>query len=111
MIAIEGCRERTGVNVCDARHSVEETAPSFPRIDFGLIDKGPDVRHNKDVRETVSELAERARGFFWSLRNRPEANIAVFTHSSFLRNGMKYGLETPDESGTLACSFSAQSLY
>ena len=100
IIAVEGCRERTGVNPCDERYPVEQTASSFPRIDFGLIDKGPDLRHNKDVRETAEELGARALGFFWSFKNRSETSIAVFTHSSFLRNGLKHGLDTPDESGT-----------
>lgn len=97
VIADEGCRERTGLHPCDARKPAKDQAARFPRVDFRAITPGADPYHDAARRETEEELVQRGRGFFWSLRSRPEKIIAVFTHSSFLRNTLTHGIDAPQE--------------
>lgn len=96
VVAIEGCRERTGEHIYDGRKPVSDTAKQFPRFDFSQIDTGPDTRHDPHVRETIDQLVERGRGFFWELQHREEKIIAVFSHSSFLRNVLEHGMSRDD---------------
>lgn len=96
-IADEWCRERMGVHHCDARSELKHLSGRFPTVDFGGIAAGADPYHSDTVRESESELVSRGRAFLWSLAARPETVIAVFTHSSFLRNTLRHGVEVTDE--------------
>lgn len=96
-IVIEGCRERTGLHLADMRSPREKIEGRFPGFDFSAIERGEDIRFNPIARERVeTELTNRARGFWWGLKDRPEKCIAVFSHSSFLTNSIKHAFFNPD---------------
>jgi len=98
VVVIEGCRERTGEHIYDSRKPVGETMGQFPRFDFSKIDPGLDKRHDAQNRESIEDMVARGRGFFWELQHREENIIAVFSHSSFLRNVLEHGMshDNPD---------------
>ncbi|CAN0313692.1 unnamed protein product, partial [Hapterophycus canaliculatus] len=66
--------------------SVSELKEEFPTISFDAIEHEEDVYYEAlgDERETNETVADRARELFSWLRDRPETNIAVVTHSAFL---------------------------
>nr|CAD1843542.1 unnamed protein product [Ananas comosus var. bracteatus] len=47
-VAVEECRERLGVNLCDKRRSISDYRPLFPAIDFSLIESDEDVLWEAD---------------------------------------------------------------
>lgn len=100
LIACEEVRERYGQHVCDRRSRVEDVAGIFPTVHFARVQKGDDPLFD-GKKESVDEAAERGKGFFLSLMERPETSIGVVTHSSFLFNTISRRLETPDPKGTL----------
>jgi len=85
-MAHEGCREDLGLLSCNRMRPASEAAAEFPFVDFGGVSSGEsDSLWGPDKRETRQEQADRAYGFVTEfLRNRPEREIAVVTHSSFL---------------------------
>lgn len=99
VICDELLRERNGVHVCDMRSPVDALLPAFPTVDFRTIAPGTDPLFQPTVRETVEQLADRGKRFFWSLKDRPEDSIAVFSHSSFLLNTLTHAFLTPDPTG------------
>lgn len=98
LVAEESLRERNGVHVCDKRSAKEDVMGLYPTVDFRRITPGPDALFSQ-VRETEDELAARGKGFFLSLKDRPEKCFAVFTHSSFLFNTLSRAFQTPEPSG------------
>lgn len=107
MVALEGCRERIGVHVADKRSAVEDIAPAFPSFDFSAVAPGADAAFSDNTRETIEQIVERGRGFFWALRQRPEQVIAVFSHSSFLYNTIRNGFDLENAGSELMnpCAF------
>ncbi|VFQ62273.1 unnamed protein product [Cuscuta campestris] len=83
-LAMELCREHIGVHWCDKRRSISEYKPSFPAIDFSLIEDDDDTLWKEDIRETNEEVAKRGSNFLKWLWTRKEKEIAVVTHSGFL---------------------------
>lgn len=84
-IAHELCRERIADFTCDGRRSVKELKRDFPGVDFSLVTDNDDLMF--DNRKENDELCqERAMEFLEWLCARPEAHIAVVTHSMFLKN-------------------------
>ncbi|XP_019152877.1 PREDICTED: phosphoglycerate mutase-like protein 1 isoform X1 [Ipomoea nil] len=83
-LAMELCREHTGVHWCDKRRNISEYKPQFPAIDFSLIEHNDDILWKEDIRETDEELATRGMKFLNWLLTRKEKEIAVVTHSGFL---------------------------
>ncbi|CAH9105198.1 unnamed protein product [Cuscuta epithymum] len=83
-LAMELCREHIGVHWCDKRRSISEYKPSFPAIDFSLIEHDDDTLWKEDIREANEEVAKRGMNFLKWLSTRKEKEIAVVTHSGFL---------------------------
>eukprot|EP00919_Chromeraceae_sp_WS-2016_P028587 GHVR01067633.1.p1 GENE.GHVR01067633.1~~GHVR01067633.1.p1 ORF type:complete len:264 (+),score=8.54 GHVR01067633.1:60-851(+) len=82
IIANENIREQMGIYICDRRRSVMETRKDFPMVDFSHIDM--DDQRWTPTREDEFQLVDRAHEFLLWLRDRPEREIAVFSHSAFL---------------------------
>ncbi|EFJ50919.1 hypothetical protein VOLCADRAFT_57872 [Volvox carteri f. nagariensis] len=83
-IAHELCREHIGVHPCDRRSPVSEYKKRFPAVDFSLVDPDEDALWTPNHRETKDEIRRRGLAFLKWLATRPERNIAVVSHSSFL---------------------------
>lgn len=84
-LAHEGCREISGVHVCDKRQSATELRRDFPMVDYttmSIMDEDPTWKI--DEREKPLELASRGYDFLLWLRSRPESDIVVATHSAWL---------------------------
>lgn len=84
LVAWEGCREHLGEHPCDKRRRISEISPSFPAVDFGLIDSDEDALWLPDSRETKEAIKLRGLIFMQWLMQRPEQFIAVVAHSGFL---------------------------
>lgn len=109
-VAQEDCREIMGQHRCDRRVSPAFRASSFPHVDFsGLEDHDPvlaarcgdpteedleataetdavfnAVPNYAEARETDEAAVGRALDFLFWIRDRPEQDICVVTHSAFL---------------------------
>ncbi|CAL0307789.1 unnamed protein product [Lupinus luteus] len=88
-IAVELCREQTGVHPCDKRRTISEYRNMFPGIGFQLIESDEDMLWIPDVREKTEDVAARGLKFLEWLWTRKEKEIAVVTHSSFLFNTLR----------------------
>ncbi|KAI8616306.1 histidine phosphatase superfamily [Chytriomyces sp. MP71] len=91
----EGCRERAGLYTCDKRRSkteiVNEMAPLFAKtgdlIDFdsfGFFSEADELW--TETRESSEDCTMRAIQMMEWLASRPEREIAVVTHSSWLKH-------------------------
>eukprot|EP00927_Polykrikos_kofoidii_P066443 TRINITY_DN62041_c0_g1_i1.p1 TRINITY_DN62041_c0_g1~~TRINITY_DN62041_c0_g1_i1.p1 ORF type:complete len:278 (-),score=44.28 TRINITY_DN62041_c0_g1_i1:167-1000(-) len=84
-VAHESCREIMGIHVCDRRRRLSDVRPEFTFVDYDEVGiSEEDSLWNADVRETQTELADRAYSFMLWIRSRPESEIVVATHSAFL---------------------------
>ncbi|KAI3425092.1 hypothetical protein D9Q98_008470 [Chlorella vulgaris] len=84
-IAWEGCREQLGKHPCDKRRPMREISPSFPAVDFSLLESDEDnLWLSADWRESHDEIRKRGVEFVRWLQQRPEQHIAVVSHSAFL---------------------------
>ncbi|XP_024544563.1 phosphoglycerate mutase-like protein 1 isoform X1 [Selaginella moellendorffii] len=88
-VAQELCRERMSVRSSDKRRAISNYAPMFTTVDFSQIEDDDDKMWNPDTPETMKELQERITLFLQWLWDRKETEIAVVSHSSFLRNMLK----------------------
>ncbi|KAL1520418.1 hypothetical protein AB1Y20_022002 [Prymnesium parvum] len=89
-VAVEETREMFGAHTSDARRPLSEIEREFGhRVDFSEIRSERDVLsfHEDGTlrpRERVQEEVERIYRFLVYLRSRPEAEIAVVSHSTYL---------------------------
>ncbi|KAF6265296.1 phosphoglycerate mutase-related protein [Scenedesmus sp. NREL 46B-D3] len=83
-VCYELCREHLGVHPCDKRCSVSELAAEYPAVDFSLLSDEEDVLWQQQHRETKEEIKARGLAFMAQVMARPERNIAIVSHSSFL---------------------------
>ncbi|CAM9410424.1 unnamed protein product [Choristocarpus tenellus] len=85
-IALECVRERAGGHFCDRRRVLSELKQEFPTITWDEIKEEEDTYWDGfgEGRETDETLKRRAYELFRWLKDRPETNIAVVTHSAFL---------------------------
>lgn len=88
-VGVELCREHLGVHPCDRRREISAYRELFPAVDFSLVKTEADTWWRADHRETEAELLARAAKFVQYILTRPERDIAVVTHSSFLHHMMK----------------------
>lgn len=84
LVAVELCREAFGLHPCDQRRPRSTVEKEFPTVDFSGVPSDEDVLFRPDVRETIEEVAKRARAFLKLLRDRPEKTICVVSHGVFL---------------------------
>ncbi|KAL6885575.1 hypothetical protein ACP4OV_010354 [Aristida adscensionis] len=83
-LAVEACRERSGLYLCDRRRSITEYQTLFPAIDFSLIESDEDALWVPDVRESKEAVAARAMKFIDWLWTREEKEIAIVSHGGFI---------------------------
>jgi broad specificity phosphatase PhoE len=83
-VANELVRETNGKHTCDRRRETSEAARDFPMVDFSALDSKEDPTWTEQ-RETSAAISCRGYSFLteW-LRQRPEKEIVVATHSAFL---------------------------
>lgn len=84
-VAFELCREHIGKHPCDRRRPLEEYRKKFPGIDFSNVLNEDDIYWKAGQRESDADIAKRGIEFLQWLSNRPETEIAVVSHSGFLR--------------------------
>ncbi|CAB1116470.1 unnamed protein product [Ectocarpus sp. CCAP 1310/34] len=85
-VALECVRERAGAHPCDRRRCVSELKQEYPDISFDEIKDEKDVYFDSlgEEREPNDLMADRGRELLSWLKERPETNIVVVTHSAFL---------------------------
>lgn len=97
-VAHEGCHEIAGVHICDRRRPLNDLRTDFPCVDYDTANiSEEDPLWKEDVRESLTELADRGYAFLMWLRSRPEADIAVATHSTFLFALLNAAMRCEDE--------------
>jgi broad specificity phosphatase PhoE len=94
-LALECAREQYGKHICDKRSLASDTARKFGRINMSLILE-EDMLWTT-VRESRSSVIDRAFQLVEWLKERPESNIAVVTHSSFLLTLFNAALDTTEQ--------------
>jgi broad specificity phosphatase PhoE len=101
-LALESVREQSGFHPCDRRRPVSEYKTEFQHVDFGLVgdDEDPLYHLHAGEREPDMHVAERSSQFFAWLRQRPEKEIVVVTHSAFLRHTFSNVLDAEEDDNT-----------
>jgi broad specificity phosphatase PhoE len=87
IVAHEGCREQLGVFLCDKRSDIADYVEDgrYHRVDFSHIQSDSDTLWQETYRESMLEMAQRAEDLLlWLLRERPEREIVIGTHSAWL---------------------------
>lgn len=84
VLALEDLHETGGRHTCDRRLNRTALRSQFPRVDYSLITEEDDPLWHDTQRETKASIATRAANFLSFLRQRPENNVLVATHSGFL---------------------------
>ena len=85
VLAHEGCHEMGGLHTCDRRLPRSELAAAYGAVDFSLIETEDDpMWGDGTARESLEACAARGAGFARWLMARPETEIAVACHSTFL---------------------------
>eukprot|EP00977_Amphora_coffeiformis_P010175 scaffold2363_cov159-Amphora_coffeaeformis.AAC.37 len=70
----------------------------YPTVDFSLLASEEDTLFMAERHETALEKADRVYEFLLYLRNLPQKEIAVVTHSAWLFHMCNAVMEIPDES-------------
>ncbi|CAM9268494.1 unnamed protein product [Discosporangium mesarthrocarpum] len=85
-MALECARERAGGHYCDKRRALSVLKEEFPSINWQEVKDEEDVYWENlgGNRETDEAMKERAFELFRWIKERPETNIVVVTHSAFL---------------------------
>ncbi|XP_024534273.1 phosphoglycerate mutase-like protein isoform X2 [Selaginella moellendorffii] len=89
LVAVELCRERISARTSDRRRSISSYKAHFPSVDFSQIEEESDVLWNAETAESLAAMQQRIRQFLQWLWERKEEEIAVVSHSSFMRNMLK----------------------
>lgn len=86
-IAHDLCRERSGLYTCDRRSRISQVRKRFAKcIDFDSFCPVDEDKLWTEERESDEDCTARAMEFVRWLSSRPEKEIAVVTHSSWLRH-------------------------
>ena len=97
-VAHEKCREDLGVLVCNQRQRTSQIQSVYPKVDFSLLVDEHDVLFLPNRHETSLEKANRVYDFLLYLRDLPQTEIAVVTHSAWLFNMCNAVMDIPDDS-------------
>lgn len=103
VLASENAREHFSGCAADCRRPVSWAMRAFPGVDFSDVtsdadpfsatnDPGEELDVSFGVREGPDELQARVYRFLYYLRDRPEANIVVISHGSFIRHALEAAL-------------------
>ncbi len=91
IIALDGIKEfPQGMETCNKRREKKELEMNFKNIDFSELDSDTDQMWREDRFETIEELEQRIEDFKKLLKKLDNENVAVVSHSSFLKQ-MLYG--------------------
>ncbi len=91
IIAFDGTKEfPQGLETCNKRRERKELEVNFKNIDFSELDSDTDQMWREDRFETIEELEQRIEDFKNLLKKLDDENVAVVSHSSFLKQ-MLYG--------------------
>ena len=91
IIALDGIKEfPQGMETCNKRREKKELEVNFKNIDFSELDSDTDQMWREDRFETIEELEQRIEDFKKLLKKLDDENVAVVSHSSFLKQ-MLYG--------------------
>ena len=91
IIALDGIKEfPQGMETCNKRREKKELEVNFKNIDFSELDSDTDQMWREDRFETIEELEQRIEDFKNLLKKLDNENVAVVSHSSFLKQ-MLYG--------------------
>ena len=91
IIALDGIKEfPQGMETCNKRRERKELEVNFKNIDFSELDSDTDQMWREDRFETIEELEQRIEDFKNLLKKLDDENVAVVSHSSFLKQ-MLYG--------------------
>ena len=91
IIAFDGIKEfPQGMETCNKRRERKELEVNFKNIDFSELDSDTDQMWREDRFETIEELEQRIEDFKNLLKKLDDVNVAVVSHSSFLKQ-MLYG--------------------
>ena len=86
IIALDGIKEfPQGMETCNKRRERKELESNFKRIDFSELDSDTDQMWREDRFETIEELEQRIEDFKNFLIKLDDDNIAVVSHSSYLK--------------------------
>jgi broad specificity phosphatase PhoE len=90
LIAIDEITEYPqSVEYCNKRKNKTQLKKLYPSVDFSNLNEiSPYWIDDTDVKESEKECLERAKKFKEFLMSRPEKNICIVTHSSFLKGFM-----------------------
>ena len=89
-----------GSELCNKRKTREILQSNYPTVEFTYI---PDGKVNwSEKAETIYELQDRIEEMLEFIKNRPETNIAVVSHSSFLSQHL-YGEVYDEENELMHC--------
>ena len=72
-----------GEDTCNKRSSLSLLKNKYPKINFNLSDD-EDILWREEYREKIDELENRIKIMIDYLKSRPEKNIAIIGHSSFI---------------------------
>ena len=85
IISFELAREYPiGGHTCNKRSSKEYLMKMFPNINFDDIKDGEDYLWDPEKQESIHELDLRINTFKKFIEGRPEKNIALVSHASFI---------------------------
>jgi len=77
-------QETSGVNVCDRRRDRSEIADDFPWVEWGRLETERDEFFDAEKREPARSVSDRGYDSMRWVRERPEKEILVATHSAWL---------------------------
>lgn len=98
-IAVENVREQTGLHPCDRRKPISVHKTTYNHVNFDHIASNEDPIYSKYIlREPDNDVAARGREFIKWLKQRPEKEIIVVTHSAYLRHLFNKVLDIESES-------------
>jgi len=85
IISFELVREfPIGGHTCNKRSDKEYLMNTFPKINFDNIKEGEDYLWDPEKQESIHELELRINTFKKFIEERPEKNIALVSHASFI---------------------------
>ena len=85
MIALDCVMEYPqGLDQCNRRKSIKEYKYCFPHVDFSQIEYDEDPFWKRYEKETIEHLNGRLEKMKQFIKSRPEKNIVLVSHSSYL---------------------------
>mmetsp|Transcript_114840 Transcript_114840/g.335893 ORF Transcript_114840/g.335893 Transcript_114840/m.335893 type:complete len:304 (+) Transcript_114840:53-964(+) len=84
LLGNEDCAERKHANICDKRRPMSEVKSEFPMVNWSLVTEEEDPIYSSTVPEAWRSVSDRGYKLLLWLRDRPEKEVAIATHSAWL---------------------------